>query len=852
MINFEHLRRKHEADSTVDPIKLFEGLRKTVTIHELYSTQADVLRKWDQEFRASPDVLIKMNTGAGKTVVGLLISLSLMKERGQGALYLVDNRQLVEQVVSQAQMLGIPARAYSGRASIDAKFNNGDIIVVASYQALFNGRSVFGLSGEPGICKVSGIVIDDAHSACDTLEEVFSLKIPARGSTQELYRELVGLFHGAFIKLGREGLYDDFMLGAGGRRKEVIEIPYWTWIVERNGVARRIFDYVAQLADADDFKKEFGFVWPLLGDSLRYCNLIVSHGAVTIHALYPLVDLLPTFTEAPTRVYMSGTMDDHSDLIRTFGIENTLENRVLSCADTVGVGRRLILPLDDDIAASEEFCEFLKSELEQGAGVVRISPFDGDEPCYAKSIPYCHAVGHDDVSHALNKQRNDGSCRILGLANRYNGIDLPGATCRVLIISGLPTGINDADSLNEIQLRDSSVYSRKTARRIEQGIGRGTRGSGDYCLVLLEGEELIDWVNTKKNRSLFTVGTQAQLEIGEEMMGQLEGTSEVCEVMGLGVSEDDEEWPLFHSEMLQKVSEKIRSSISENNDSDRGLMSAVIERKAYRLWREGNYAAGIAALIKDRGDDDVAYGGCRHAFAARIAFDGDRKMESYSYLKEAHARNYAFSCYNFLHEKDIEPKYVNQATVLMEDRDKAIAAYRKMRSVFRQDDGPGMQTINYKRFEEGVRSLGEVLGFQASREDNGGRGPDVVWVSPDDLCFVIEAKNNKKVDSPFSKNEAGQLRNSMAWGKRRYPSCRVVGVSIHPNTMAHETVPTDGLLVMTLEELGKLISDVYRLYDSAMPSLEVDSDVSEVALVLQGAGFSGGEIVEKYCTSFRH
>ena len=92
----------------------------------------------------------------------------------------------------------------------------------------------------------------------------------------------------------------------------------------------------------------------------------------------------------------------------------------------------------------------------------------------------------------------------------------------------------------------------------------------------------------------------------------------------------------------------------------------------------------------------------------------------------------------------------------------------------------------------------------------------------------------------------------MAWGKRRYPSCRVVGVSIHPNTMAHETVPTDGLLVMTLEELGKLISDVYRLYDSAMPSLEVDSDVSEVALVLQGAGFSGGEIVEKYCTSFRH
>lgn len=57
----------------------------------------------------------------------------------------MDNKQLANQVVSQAMELGIPAKPYSGRASLSADFFNGETILVGAYQALFNGKSVFGV-----------------------------------------------------------------------------------------------------------------------------------------------------------------------------------------------------------------------------------------------------------------------------------------------------------------------------------------------------------------------------------------------------------------------------------------------------------------------------------------------------------------------------------------------------------------------------------------------------------------------------------------------------------------------------------------------------------------------------------
>ena len=57
----------------------------------------------------------------------------------------------------------------------------------------------------------------------------------------------------------------------------------------------------------------------------------------------------------------------------------------------------------------------------------------------------------------------------------------------------LPQGTSDYDVYRMNVVADSAVSSL-LARRIEQGIGRGTRGGGDYCAVVLIGSKLVGWI----------------------------------------------------------------------------------------------------------------------------------------------------------------------------------------------------------------------------------------------------------------------------------------------------------------------------------------------------------------------
>jgi hypothetical protein len=57
----------------------------------------------------------------------------------------------------------------------------------------------------------------------------------------------------------------------------------------------------------------------------------------------------------------------------------------------------------------------------------------------------------------------------------------------------LPQGTSDYDVYRMNVVADSAVSSL-LAQRIEQGIGRGTRGGADYCAVMLIGSKLVGWI----------------------------------------------------------------------------------------------------------------------------------------------------------------------------------------------------------------------------------------------------------------------------------------------------------------------------------------------------------------------
>jgi superfamily II DNA or RNA helicase len=225
MVDFTKLRSDRKQSVPTEPVAIFQRLRKPPHINELWDGQGKALDAWNQR-RQETDLVIKLNTGGGKTLVGLLIAQSLLNELHEPVLYLCPNNQLVEQTLEKAAEVGLPAVGYGG-PDLDADFLNARVILVASYHALFNGLSRFGVLGsgrEP--VRLGGTICDDAHTALGVVRAAFTISA-TRKDHRALYDELVGRFRSDFDSMGRLGTFDDIV-----EREDFgfLEVPYPGWL----------------------------------------------------------------------------------------------------------------------------------------------------------------------------------------------------------------------------------------------------------------------------------------------------------------------------------------------------------------------------------------------------------------------------------------------------------------------------------------------------------------------------------------------------------------------------------------------------------------------------------------------
>jgi superfamily II DNA or RNA helicase len=75
----------------------------------LWLAQGDALREW-HDARSERDIAVVLNTGAGKTLVGLLIAQSLVNEKEDKVVYVCPSIQLVEQTAKKAEGYGLEDR----------------------------------------------------------------------------------------------------------------------------------------------------------------------------------------------------------------------------------------------------------------------------------------------------------------------------------------------------------------------------------------------------------------------------------------------------------------------------------------------------------------------------------------------------------------------------------------------------------------------------------------------------------------------------------------------------------------------------------------------------------------------
>lgn len=788
MVDFKKLRESKAKPKPINPREIFNGLPKPPGINDLYASQAEVLDAWFAR-RTDRDVVVKLHTGGGKTLVALLMAQSVMNELGEPVIYLAPTNQLVEQVIAKSKEYGISAVPYAKKQPLPGDFYDGKSVLVGSYETLFNGRSKFGVrnSGQD-IVKAGAIILDDAHVALSSVREAFSLSISAKDH-EDVYADLAGRFRTAFKEVGRSGSFADV---TSGKDFGVMEVPSWAW--QRK--LAEVEQYLAGVVEEID-----PFVWPFLRDNLAVCHCLFSRKSVTITPIFPPVDLLPTFEDCTRRIYMSATIADDSEIVRTFGASADAVGKPITSASLAGVGERMILIPELMKLSGTPITPMVKNiavklaENKRGAAILTPSgPAAEQWKDVAEYPSTAKAVGEQ-----IAAMQAGASYGPVVLANRYDGIDLAGNACRFLVMDNLPQGTSDYDVFRVNVVADSAVSSL-LAQRIEQGIGRGTRGGGDYCAVMLIGSRLVGWIGRKSNLAFLTASTRVQLTMGQEMSETVTTVKEVHQTV-MKCLNRDVDWVAYHASELAEAAHAVPVNTL-------ALRIAGGERKAFKLQRLGQYEKALQTLESLIGDDELKSDGQRRAWlsasAARIAYQMDDEDRGQK------LQTSAFSISNNHSPPKVRPPYVprpipgKQSTAIVA----RLLEYDLRGAVLADFDEAVTELVpeaSAARYEEALANLGSYLGFEAERPEKVyNKGPDVLWRTGASFDFVIEAKS-KKEDNPLYKSDHAQLLEAENWFKGAYPGREAVRVSALPEAVADNKASTAGSYALRLGEITKLV-----------------------------------------------
>jgi hypothetical protein len=822
--NFSSLSGSASISSITDPADLFDALpNKSGGYGYLRAVQKSVLDAWSPR-RAERDLVIKTNTGGGKTIAGLLI-LQVSLHEGKGpALYLAPDGHLAGRVVQEAENLGL-------RTVDDPRapaFLSGDAICVTTMQILVNGRSRFGLFGStsPQPVKVGTIVVDDAHASLTLAEQQTQLSIP---SGHAVYEPLLDLFEDSLREQGENA----FMNIKEGDRSAVLRVPFWTWRERQTEVLRLLRPHRGD----DTFK----WRWPLIADRLPLCQAVASADAIEIEPPCAPIEMIPSFADAGRRIYLTATLADDSVLITHFDADPKSVATSIFPDSAADLGDRLVLaPQELNPGVDEDEVRAFAADFAATENVVVLAPSWTRAKQW--SAHAARTVSKPDEITKLVEELKTGHVGLVVIVNRYDGIDLPDGACRVLVLDGLPFAYSGLERREAAALRDSEAMVTRQLQRLEQGIGRGVRSREDRCVVLLLDPRLTQLVARADVADRLSPATRAQLRLSRQIAERLQGQG----VAALGgvvqqVIDGDPDFRTVSREALMGVT----------YDPAHVAPEAEHMRKAYNAA-----IAGRADDAASHADDAVK------AAAAR----GDERLAGW--LGETLAA----------YLQPVDQVRAQSALVAATQRNTAVlrpiagVSYKKIRPTMSQGrqaseyltkvyaTGPdmflGVQAVlndlvwdndRTDDTEAALADLAEHLGMSAQRpERDFGIGSDVLWMTAPSTYAVIEAKSGA-TSSTIWKRDINQLAGSENWAKTEYGSAaQVVAVMMHPSHFVDKAgTPPAGARVLTKKKLASL-KEAVLAFATALAQNDGYRDSAKVAEQLQQHDLQGSGIVNRY------
>ena len=88
MIDFSKHIKGNQGAKKINPIEIYDTLDRKSGAGPLRPCQTRILNEWYNSNQNDRDLIIKLHTGAGKTLIGLLIALSYLNQGKGPALYM--------------------------------------------------------------------------------------------------------------------------------------------------------------------------------------------------------------------------------------------------------------------------------------------------------------------------------------------------------------------------------------------------------------------------------------------------------------------------------------------------------------------------------------------------------------------------------------------------------------------------------------------------------------------------------------------------------------------------------------------------------------------------------------------
>lgn len=804
--------------------------RTTEAVDGLWLHQGDVIRAYAENHQSTPDLALELPTGSGKTIPGLLIA-EWVRRRSEGpVLYATPTKQLARQVHATARREGVPSHLLIGTSrnwviAEESAVEGAEAVGITTYSAIFNSS--------PKVPESRLIVLDDAHAGEQFVGEEYGIRIrryEAPAAYETVLTALSSLMSGLLLQRLR-GEPDP-----GAHHQVRLLLP-----AVKPDVLKELDAALLTLGEP------YNFQLAMIRSGLGSCCVYVSYGGIQIRPMIPPTFENRVFSLARQRIYLSATLGAGGELERAFG-RPEIVRMPLPTKTPPRSGRRLFVFPDlvgggDSAGLTKQIVALTNKALVLSQDTVA----NAEAAARALAGNGVPVMGRDNVENDLGVFAN-APVAVLGLANRYDGLDLPGSACRIVVLGGRPDAVGLQEKFLSERAEASAALAERLRTRIVQGAGRCTRGPNDYAVVVVLGADITRYFSRPENRAALEPELQAEIEFGwqnskaknpaavidnvtvflehsavwreegEPLIAEFRQDAEKVEspgveALGACAAAEVEGWHLAYrgewiaaSEQLQEAARRV----GVGAESTRGFRGLLL------------YLAGVWLHLG--AEDETQRAKARELVRQASAASNVRG----TWLKEM--PDLPGSEAVPLAPMDVVA--VNAITARLRGqlrRNRVMDDLEKMREAIGRDDSSA--------YEGGLTSLGSFLGAEASKPRGQGRC-DSAWVWGTALWMTVEAKSEQHADGLLPLHDIRQANTQLD----QLATDRGMD---HPPAGSPAVIVSDRLAVDP-EHAGAANPNVYLASTGVVEQLAGDTSAVWDDLLTSAAGIQAEHVLRQH------